>query len=373
MSIVNQTIPRALRRLGYSPSQIDAIVAYIDENKSLIGCPDLRPEHLAGVRLLDGRQHHPLPGPRQDDGGGPAVHLRRHLQDGQHARGGHGRRRRAAPHRRLADGRQGRRHLPRQLQGGPAAVDGEEGASAADPAGGRHRGRCEKVVEKIVTQAQSARSCPATAPAGPSSSGWPTARASSPSASTRTAAPARSSMNVSKQGSTLAGIMDAFAISVSHGLQYGVPLRAFVETLHQHALRARRHDRRPRHPVRHRASSTTSSAAWRSTTCRYEERAELGILTIDERTQPTLPGVEESVAETVQGQRHRARPGLGRVGRPRCSTTRCRRPPAAAGSDVEHRPRRRRPDVHDVRCADDPGRQLPRLPQLRQHQRLQLT
>ena len=33
-------------------------------------------------------------------------------------------------------------------------------------------------------------------------------------------------MRVSKQGSTLAGIMDAFAISVSHGLQYGVPLRA---------------------------------------------------------------------------------------------------------------------------------------------------
>ena len=37
-------------------------------------------------------------------------------------------------------------------------------------------------------------------------------------------------LNVSKQGSTLAGIMDSFAISVSHGLQYGVPLRAFVET-----------------------------------------------------------------------------------------------------------------------------------------------
>ena len=36
-------------------------------------------------------------------------------------------------------------------------------------------------------------------------------------------------LKVSKQGSTLAGIMDAFAISISHGLQYGVPLRSFVE------------------------------------------------------------------------------------------------------------------------------------------------
>ena len=37
-------------------------------------------------------------------------------------------------------------------------------------------------------------------------------------------------IRISKQGSTLAGIMDAFAISISYGLQYGVPLRAYVET-----------------------------------------------------------------------------------------------------------------------------------------------
>ena len=36
-------------------------------------------------------------------------------------------------------------------------------------------------------------------------------------------------VRVSKQGSTLAGIVDAFAVSLSHGLQYGVPLTAFVE------------------------------------------------------------------------------------------------------------------------------------------------
>lgn len=33
----------------------------------------------------------------------------------------------------------------------------------------------------------------------------------------------------------------------------------------------------------------------------YNERAELGIFTVDERTQPTLPGVEESVIETSTG------------------------------------------------------------------------
>jgi ribonucleoside-diphosphate reductase alpha chain len=36
-------------------------------------------------------------------------------------------------------------------------------------------------------------------------------------------------LKVAKQGSTLAGVMDAFAIAISIGLQYGVPLKAYVE------------------------------------------------------------------------------------------------------------------------------------------------
>ena len=38
-------------------------------------------------------------------------------------------------------------------------------------------------------------------------------------------------ISVSKQGSTLSGLMDSFAIAVSHGLQYGVPLKSYVRTL----------------------------------------------------------------------------------------------------------------------------------------------
>ena len=60
MSIVNQTVPRALRRLGYNAQQIDEIVAYIDEHKSIVGAPHLRGRAPARVRLLDGRQHDPL-------------------------------------------------------------------------------------------------------------------------------------------------------------------------------------------------------------------------------------------------------------------------------------------------------------------------
>src|SRR4029453_12752575 len=108
-------------------------------------------------------------------------------------------------------------------------------------------------------------------------------------------------LKVSKQGSSLAGIMAAFSVSVSHGLQYGVPLRNYVEAFTN---------------TRFEPAGITDDAELRIATSlldyifrrlavdylSYEERAELGILTTGERTQPTLPGVEETVVETRQGQ-----------------------------------------------------------------------
>jgi ribonucleoside-diphosphate reductase alpha chain len=44
-------------------------------------------------------------------------------------------------------------------------------------------------------------------------------------------APGEVFMKIAKQGSTLAGVMDALAVSVSYGLQYGVPLKSYVHGL----------------------------------------------------------------------------------------------------------------------------------------------
>ena len=46
MKIVNQTVPKALDNLGYSPEERDAIVAFIDENDTIEGAPGLKDEHL---------------------------------------------------------------------------------------------------------------------------------------------------------------------------------------------------------------------------------------------------------------------------------------------------------------------------------------
>ena len=45
MQIVNQTVPRALKNLGYQPEQAEAIIEYISENGHVVDAPGLRPEH----------------------------------------------------------------------------------------------------------------------------------------------------------------------------------------------------------------------------------------------------------------------------------------------------------------------------------------
>jgi ribonucleoside-diphosphate reductase alpha chain len=47
MTIVNQTVPRALRKLGYATHEVDQVVAWISENYSVIGAPFLKEEHYS--------------------------------------------------------------------------------------------------------------------------------------------------------------------------------------------------------------------------------------------------------------------------------------------------------------------------------------
>ncbi len=64
MKIVNQTVPKALKRLGYFKEQIEAICGYLDREETLEGAPGLKPEHLpvfdCAFKPLKGRRciHH---------------------------------------------------------------------------------------------------------------------------------------------------------------------------------------------------------------------------------------------------------------------------------------------------------------------------
>ena len=218
MSIVNQTVPRSVEaaRLQRRRDRRDCRLHRRAQDHR--GGAESEGGASAGLRLFHGRQHDPLSRPREDDGRGAAVHLGCHFQDGESSRAGHGRRSRADAHRCLADGPESGRHLPRQLQGRPAAGDDEVGGRRRIAPGRRGRCRARSRTEAHVScgrercssaspssRARCSRDtwsplprrrgpgCPASVAPIPSPSGWPTARATSPWASTRTAVPVRSS------------------------------------------------------------------------------------------------------------------------------------------------------------------------------------
>ncbi|NNE74908.1 MAG: vitamin B12-dependent ribonucleotide reductase, partial [Acidimicrobiales bacterium] len=92
----------------------------------------------------------------------------------------------------------------------------------------------------------------------------------------------------------------AFAISVSHGLQYGVPLRSYVKAL----IGMRFEPAGMTDDPDIRIASSLMDYLFRRLAVEYfdpVERAGLGIFTTGERVQPTLPGVEETATPTRQG------------------------------------------------------------------------
>jgi ribonucleoside-diphosphate reductase alpha chain len=300
MSIVNQTIPRALRRLGYNTQQVDDIVAYIDENKSILGAPHIESSHLdvfacsMGDNTIHYEGHVRMMGAVQPFLSG-AISKTVNM-----------------PEEASVEDIEKLHMLSWELGikavaiyrdnckvGQPLSAtkkdddtkDGDKSEAATQVV--------ERVVEKIVTQPirqklpRSRRGrtfefrvadCKGFANIGEYEDGRP----------------GEMFLTVSKQGSTLSGIMDAFAKSISYGLQYGVPLRAFVEAFTNMRFEPAGMTDDP--DIR--MASSIMDYLFRRLALEYmtyDERAELGIFTRDERIQPTLPGVEESVIETKNG------------------------------------------------------------------------
>jgi len=107
-------------------------------------------------------------------------------------------------------------------------------------------------------------------------------------------------IKVSKQGSTLAGIMDAFGISISLGLQHGVPLTTYVKQYTNMRFEPAGMTDDP--DIRF--ASSLLDYIFRRLAVDYlplEERMDLGILAVNERLEQPLPGIEEAATPTVGG------------------------------------------------------------------------
>jgi ribonucleoside-diphosphate reductase alpha chain len=315
MQIVNQTVPRALRRLGYSPEQITEIVAYIDENKSILGAPHLAADHVAvfACSMGDNPIHH-------------TGHVRMMAAVQPFISGAISKTVNLPEEATVEEVEQ--LHIDAWKLGVKAIAIYRDNCKVSQPlstakkeavkeelseglvAAGAQPQVVEKIVEKVVEKVikvptreklprnRTSRTfefrvadCKGFVTVGEFADGRP----------------GEIFLRISKQGSTLAGIMDAFAISVSYGLQYGVPLRVYVETLTNTRFEPAGMTDDPDLRI---ASSILDYIFRRLAVdyLSYEERAELNILTTGERTQPTLPGVEETITETRQGSDVQADP-----------------------------------------------------------------
>src|SRR5680860_883461 len=113
-------------------------------------------------------------------------------------------------------------------------------------------------------------------------------------------------VKLGKQGSTLSGVMDAFAISVSLGLQYGVPLEAYVKKFTNMRFEPAGMTDDPEVKF----TSSIVDYIFRRLAIEYlptDKRHELGIYTMEERTSmldggyPTAPGRSAVGAPVAEG------------------------------------------------------------------------
>jgi len=297
MSIVNQTIPRALTKLGYTDAQIDEIVAYINENMSILGAPHIKAEHVPvfacsmGDNTIHYSGHIRMMGAVQPFISGAISKTVNMPED-------------------VSVEDVEKLHIEAWQLGIKAVAIYRDNCKVAQPLSASKKDEdeidpvagatevIERVVEKIVYQ-PIRQKLPRTRVSRTFEFRVADCKGFVTVGEYEDGRPGEIFVRVSKQGSTLAGIMDAFAISVSHGLQYGVPLRSFIEAFT--GMRFEPAGMTDDPDIR--IANSLMDYLFRRMAIEYlspQERAELNILTTSERMQPTLPGVDDAV-ETRQG------------------------------------------------------------------------
>ena len=215
MQIVNQTVPRALDRLGYQAEQVEAIVEFVGEHGHVVDAPGLRPEHYEvfdcamGARSIAPMGHVRMMAAVQPFLSG-AISKTVNMPESATVEEVEGIYREGwkLGLKALAIYRDNCKVGQPLSAGKSAKVDGEKAAPVeARPVRRRlPKKRPSQTVSFTVGGAE----------------GYLTA-GSYPDDGL-----GEIFVKLGKQGSTLSGVMDAFSMSISVGLQYGIPLEFYV-------------------------------------------------------------------------------------------------------------------------------------------------
>ncbi len=237
MAIVNQTAPRALKTLGYAPEQIEEIVAYIFEHNTVVDAPHLKKEHyevfacavgdnaihyLGHVKMMSAVQ------PFLSGAISKTVNMPEEVSveevEQLHIDAWKMGLKAIAIYRDNCKVAQPLSGKKKESKAEPAVVVTASASTSATPVA-----VAEAVNDKIVVKGAVRRLLPRRRNSRTYKfhiadlSGFFTV------SEYEDGALGELFINVSKQGSTLSGLMDSFGIAVSHGLQYGVPLKSYVQ------------------------------------------------------------------------------------------------------------------------------------------------
>ncbi len=291
MFIVNQTIPRALRKLGYSTDEVDTIISYIDEHKTLIGAPAMKAEHMPVFACSMGDN---------------TIHYMGHVKMMSAVQpfiSGAISKTVNMPEEATIDDVE-ELYLESWRLGLKAVALYRDNCKVGQPLSTQKKAsdtvtqEVERIIETIIVQEPVRQKLPKMRSAKTFSFRVADCHGYVTVGEYEDGRPGELFLQVAKQGSTLAGIMDAFAISVSHGLQYGVPLEAFVEMFTNMRFEPAGMTDDP--DIRF--ASSLVDYIFRRLAVAYldkDKREAMGIQTVGERMQPTLPGVEEATTPSA--------------------------------------------------------------------------
>ncbi len=313
MHIVNQTVPRALKALGYNKSQIDDIINYIDVEKTILGAPHLKKDHepvfacSMGDNAIHYLGHVKMMSAVQPFISGAISKTVNMPEDAS-----------------VEDIEQ--LHTDAWKMGLKAVAIYRDNCKVAQPLSmAKKEGSKEEAVALMADPAAMTNLAPVAVTDAVKAVSQPFISRSAVRnelprirnsktfkfavAGTRgyvivgeydDGTPGELFISSSKMGSTLRGVMDSFGIAVSYGLQYGVPLKSYVRAFSNTSFAPSGITDDPEI----RTASSLIDYIFRrlgKTYLSFDERLEVGLASMDDQPQGQTSLLTEVVPTTAEG------------------------------------------------------------------------
>ena len=300
IKIVNNTVPLALQRLGYTESDIDTIVKYADEKGTIEGAPGFKPEHqpvfdcafraLNGTRSIHYMGHVKMMGAVQPFLSGAISKTVNMPPD-------------ATPEEiagvYMEGWKQGLKAIAIYRDGCKRTQPLNTAASMSDSKSPEKRTSLE-YVGKAVSSTPFRRKLPDERRAithkfsVAGHEGYVTVGLY------EDGKPGEIFLTMSKEGSTISGLMDAFATAISLTLQYGVPLEALIDKFTHMRFEPSGFTKNPEIPIA--KSLVDYIFKWLgSKFLTAEEKQAIGVIARDTTSNAPIPVTEQVVAAKADG------------------------------------------------------------------------